>query len=61
MKTTLLLSIICLLLSFSGKAENVDLKQLEQQAIANENPTLFNRVANEYFEGKELSLAKKKC
>jgi len=59
MRTTLLLSIVCLLLSFSGKAENAELKQLEQQAIANENPTLFNRVANEYFEGKELSLAKK--
>ena len=59
MKTTLLLSILCLLLSFSGKSENEDLKQLEQNAIANENPTLLNRVANEYFEGKELSLAKK--
>ncbi len=59
MKTTLFLSILCLLLSLSGKAENGDLKQLEQNAIANENPTLFNRVANEYFEGKELSLAKK--
>ncbi len=59
MKTTLLLSMLCLLLSFSGKAENGDLKQLEQNAIADKNPTLFNRLANEYFEGKELSLAKK--
>jgi len=59
MKTTFLLGILCLLLSFSGKAENGDLKQLEQNAIANENPTLFNRIANEYYEDKELSLAKK--
>ena len=59
MRTTLLLSIVCLLCCFSGKAETTDLKQLEQQAIANENPTLFNRIANEYFEVKELSLAKK--
>ncbi len=59
MRTTLSLGILCLLFSFFARAENGDLKQLEQNAIANENPTLFNRVANEYFEGKELSLAKK--
>lgn len=59
MRTTVTLGILCLLLSFFAKAETGDVKQLEQNAIATENPTLFNRVANEYFTGKELSLAKK--
>ncbi len=59
MRTTILLGILSLLLSYSGLADNIELLQLEKRAIAEQNPTIFNKVADEYLAIDELSFAKK--
>ncbi len=59
MRTTLLLGILCFLLPVFGFAENKNLIQLEKRAAEEQNPTLFNNVADQYLAINELSLAKK--
>ncbi len=59
MRTTLLLSVLCLMLPLLCFAENKDLVQLEERASKEQNSSLFNKVADEYLVIDELSLAKK--
>jgi len=58
MRTTLKLVALCLMLPFLCFAKHNDFSVLEKRATDEQNPTLFNKVADQYLAINELSSAK---
>lgn len=59
MRTTFLLSLFCLCLSAIAFGNKEQLTLLEQKALSEQNPSLYNSVAVKYLEQNNLSKAKK--